>query len=144
MRRIQQPTPEHRRRKKLLMATFRILSGRRTLMPILKARSPNARETASSPITRLWITMPPARLMRSVSSSRFGLWSCVRWRGGQKEHGGRGTRHLKLCGVTEVFVMLPSASLPLLVTPLSLLVTSMTTSAAAAAAAAGARGRCAF
>lgn len=45
-------------------------------MPILKARSPKARDTASSPITRLWITIPPARLMRSVSSSRDGLWSC--------------------------------------------------------------------
>jgi len=41
----------------------------------LKSQSPIARETAKPPITRLWITKPPAFRIRSCSSGRSGLWS---------------------------------------------------------------------
>ena len=74
------------KKAKLSLQHIRALQ-RRTLMPILKARSPKARDTASSPMTRLWITIPPASLMRSISSGRFGLWSCGRDKGSKSSHG---------------------------------------------------------
>mmetsp|Transcript_2336 Transcript_2336/g.5225 ORF Transcript_2336/g.5225 Transcript_2336/m.5225 type:complete len:272 (-) Transcript_2336:1024-1839(-) len=46
-----------------------------SLMPFLNSASPNARDTASSPMTRLWMMNPPAALIRAASSSRDGLWS---------------------------------------------------------------------
>ena len=49
-----------------------------TWMPFLKSTSPKALETASSPMTRLLMTKPPASRILLDSSSLVGLWSCDR------------------------------------------------------------------
>mmetsp|Transcript_43400 Transcript_43400/g.143586 ORF Transcript_43400/g.143586 Transcript_43400/m.143586 type:complete len:234 (+) Transcript_43400:787-1488(+) len=48
---------------------------RSTVSHRLYTKSPSARETARSPLTRLNLTVPPAASIRAFSSGLYGLWS---------------------------------------------------------------------
>ena len=47
-----------------------------TVSQRLYTKSPRARETARSPLTRLNLTCDPAASIRAFSSGLYGLWSC--------------------------------------------------------------------
>ena len=63
----------HRNPLQFLPVTICLWSGASKFC--LKKKSPNARDIASAPLTRLKSTQPPPSMMRLSSSFRFGLWS---------------------------------------------------------------------
>ena len=96
----------------------------------LYSKSPRARDTASDPLTRWIMTLPPALWMRSFSSGWKGLWSWVeKWSPPARDMTARESPQFAkntFCGVTIVHTAVePLLSSPHIISGIFLSLSSM-------------------